>query len=177
MQYMADPLSREDIRQFANLIRAKCGLKYVLMLPVLRLLEVFGSIIEDLSFNYEIIDDNALPEDKHAEYNATENCVYIKNSVYQGAFQGCGRDRMTIVHELSHAFLIKVSGVNLYRSFGESPIPAYKDPEWQAKCLAGELMMPINLIKDMSPSEIAKECGVSLDAANYHKSKMKNIKR
>ena len=47
------------------------------------------------------------------------------------------------------------------------PIEAYEDPEWQAKCFAGEVMINKELVKNMKPQEIALQCGVSLQAAEY----------
>ena len=56
--------------------------------------------------------------------------------------------------------------MKLTRSFDEH-VPAYQDPEWQAKCLAGELMVPYELVGGMSAAAVANACGVSLQAAYY----------
>jgi Zn-dependent peptidase ImmA (M78 family) len=48
----------------------------------------------------------------------------------------------------------------------------FEDPEWQADCLAGELLMPYDLIKGMSDEEVALQCGVTMAAAKYQLSKI-----
>jgi Zn-dependent peptidase ImmA (M78 family) len=48
---------------------------------------------------------------------------------------------------------------------------AYKDPEWQAKCFAGELLMDYEMTEGMSTLEIVKNCKVTLDAARYRAKK------
>ena len=55
-----------------------------------------------------------------------------------------------------------------FTSLGLDYKPAYKDPEWQAKALAGELMMPRNLIKNYTIEQIAQKCGVSIEGAKVH---------
>jgi len=44
-------------------------------------------------------------------------------------------------------------------------IKPYEDPEWQADCFAGELLMPYHLIQEMSKEEIMQKCKVSFTAA------------
>ncbi len=92
--------------------------------------------------------------------------VRSRQSVYEGACDGEGRDRMTIAHEIGHYFTICVCGFKSTRIFNEKRIPAFQDPEWQAKCFAGELMVATHLVKGMNEYEIAKRCGVSCDAAH-----------
>ena len=82
-----------------------------------------------------------------------------------GAIRNVGRDRMTIAHELLHLILHQPSSLTLYRRNEE--IPIYKNPEWQAECFAGELLMPYERIKNMSESEIVDKCKVSQIAAHY----------
>ena len=91
--------------------------------------------------------------------------IRIKESVYEGACNGEGRDRMTIAHEIGHYFTLCFCGFRLERNFSGGKIPAFRDPEWQAKCFAGELMVPAHRVKGMDAYEIADQCGVSYDAA------------
>lgn len=79
---------------------------------------------------------------------------------------------MTIAHEFAHFITLCVCGFRLARSFDDVPIPTYCDPEWQAKCLAGELMVDSDLVKGMSAIEISVACGVSLPAAKMQLSKI-----
>lgn len=50
---------------------------------------------------------------------------------------------------------------------------AYLNPEWQANTFAGALLIPNNLIGNMSIPQIAYECGTSYQAAEiaYKKSR------
>ena len=72
---------------------------------------------------------------------------------------------MTMAHEISHFLMLGVSEYRFERNFLERPVYAFEDPEWQAKCMAGELLVPHHLISGMSPEEISQKCGVSLEAA------------
>lgn len=172
MQCKADPLSRKVLRCYAFEIRKQIGLEQTLKLPVLKLLESFPFLIGDEDFYYELVDD--LPNGIHAQYRHGEKCILIKTAVYNGAVNNVGRDRMTIVHEMAHALLLQHSGIQLHRCFdNEVKLRAFDDPEWQAKCLAGELMIPANLVKGMSPQNVAHYCAVSIDAARYQLSKIK----
>ncbi len=162
--YIVDAKSRENLREFANTLRKHLGLENVLWVPVVELLDVLSELFE--SFSYEIVSDNELPECRHAEVD-TNGHMKIKETAYERACKGEGRDRMTIAHEYGHYFTICFSGVKLQRNFGNKKVEAYQDPEWQAKCFAGEFMIPYELTKDMTPAEIVDECGVSFDAAKY----------
>ena len=51
------------------------------------------------------------------------------------------------------------------RNFEGGKIRSFEDPEWQAKCFAGELLIPAHLVGDLTPEEISEKCGVSYDAA------------
>ena len=43
--------------------------------------------------------------DKHGETFPDEHIIRIREDVYLGAVNGCGRDGMTIAHEVGHLFL------------------------------------------------------------------------
>ena len=62
----------------------------------------------------------------------------------------------------------------LWAEIPAEPIVAIdtKHTEWQAKCLAGELMIDSDLVKGMSRSEVSEKCGVSYDAAKLQLSKI-----
>ncbi len=173
MQYACPPLGRDQLRGYAWQVRKKLQLDRCAWLPVMDLLDGFHKIINDDDFYFEVVDDDYFERGKHAAYFPEDNCIRIKNSVYLSADEGNGRDRMTIAHELAHVLLLKVCNIQLYRCFEEEPIKPYRDPEWQAKCLAGEWMIPYYLVKNMTVEEIAEQCGVSYDAAAFQKSKFK----
>jgi hypothetical protein len=173
MQYACQPLSRYQLRGYAYSFRKALKLDEVPWLPVPKLLEAFCSIIGDDDFHFVCDPDESFEPDVHAAYLPEQNCIRIRESVYLQACDGNGRDRMTIMHELAHVLLLKVSGLQFTRCFPGQVVKPYCDPEWQAKCLAGELMMPYHLVKDKNEEEIATLCGVSLDAARFQKSRYK----
>lgn len=166
--YLADPLSRATLRQYALNIRKSTGCESEWYYPILRLLEALPTIFDggNDGLSYVVLQDNEFAENIHAEYDLDENCIKIRESIYDGAYAGKGRDRMTIAHEISHFLLIKANHVRLYHS-GNEKIRSYQDPEWQAKCLAAELLIPESLVKGMSPFEVSQRCGVSFSAAEY----------
>ena len=168
MKYSCPPLSRKQLRDYAKNIRISLKLGNILKFPVVEFLETFYLLIGDEELDFQIIADEAWtqPPSRHAYYDFNDKCIYIKESVYIGACEGNGRDRMTIVHECSHVLLLQHSHLALARSFSEH-VPPYCDPEWQAKCLAGELMIPYELVHGMSANEVAAKCGVSHTAAKY----------
>lgn len=118
-------------------------------------------------YSYEIVADDQLGVGVHAQTDVMQNTIYIKESVYEGAVQNNGRDRMTIAHEILHLILHKPATLTLYRRTDD--LPTYKNPEWQAECFAGELLMPYDQIKNMSKKEIVEQCKVSESAAHYQK--------
>lgn len=165
VDYSVAPRSREDLRNLAAQIRKVLGLEDALYFPIVELLDVFEETLP--GFSYSIIEDDALPPNKHAEMNVYTGEIRIKQSVYEGARRGCGRDRMTIAHEFSHFMTLCFLGFKLSRTIGGGKLRAYEDPEWQAKCLAGELLIPHDLVRGMSANEVARKCGVSMAAAKY----------
>jgi hypothetical protein len=160
---MVEAKSRADLRKLARILRDHLHLSDVLYFPIVELLDVLTELFGD--FNYEVVEDSAMPKKVHADTDIRTGHIRIKESVYEGACKGEGRDRMTIAHEIGHYFTLCFCGFRLERNFSGSKIPAFRDPEWQAKCFAGELMVPAHLVKGMNEYEIANQCGVSYDAA------------
>ena len=75
---------------------------------------------------------------------------------------------MHIVHEMAHYLLIEEYGFKpiTARSYGNIYVKyTPSSMEWQAKALAGEIMMPYDLTFEMDFSEIVQKCGVSVEAA------------
>ena len=161
--YMVEAKSRADLRKLARIFREHLHLDDVLYFPIVELLDVMTELFDD--FNYEIVDDSELPKKVHADTDIRTGHIRIKQTVYDGACNGEGRDRMTIAHEIGHYFTLCFCGFRLERNFSGGKIITFRDPEWQAKCFAGELMVPAHRVKGMNASEIAEQCGVSFDAA------------
>lgn len=162
--YMVEAKSRIDLRKLARILRKHLNLDDELYFPIVELLDVFTEIFDD--FNYEVVEDTVLSKKVHADTDIRTGHIRIKESVYNGACNGEGRDRMTIAHEIGHYFMLCFCGFKLERNFSDRKIPIFRDPEWQAKCFAGELMIPAHLVKGMSKFEITRRCGVSFNAAH-----------
>ena len=164
--YMVEARSRQDLRSLANVLRSRLGLENCIFFPIVKLLDIFSEIFPD-TFSYEIVEDDVLPENTHADTDISRGHIRIKESVYNGACEGNGRDRMTIAHEIGHFLTLDILGFKLKRNFSTNKIPPYCDPEWQAKCFAGELLVPAHLVSNLSPDQIASQCGVSKAAAKF----------
>lgn len=162
-EYIVEPKSRLELRELTMVLRKHLKLENEKYFPIAELLDVLAVIFDN--FSYEIVEDNELPPGTHADTDALTGHIRIKQSVYDGACDGNGRDRMTIAHELGHFFTLCFCGFKLERNFSRKEVEAYRDPEWQAKCFAGELLVAAHLMKGCSVSEIELECGVSHDAA------------
>jgi len=163
IDYTVEPKSRKDLRTLANILRKHLGLQDCIYVPIVELLDILPELFDD--FNYEIVPDTELGKNVHAETDVRTGYIKIKESVYERACAGEGRDRMTIAHELGHYFTFCFCGFKLQRNFGKADVPTYRQPEWQAKCFAGEFMVPEKLVRNMSINEISEKCGVSYDAA------------
>jgi Zn-dependent peptidase ImmA (M78 family) len=147
------------------MVRKKLGFENELRIPIVELLDVFSVVLNN--FNYEIVSDHELPADRHAETEIMSGTIRIKESIYERACNGEGRDRMTVAHEIAHYLMLRVFGFKLYRNVGKREIKSFESPEWQAKCFAGEFMISHALTAAMEPEEIADKCGVSFEAALY----------
>ncbi len=162
MGYICEPASRQNLRDYAYQIRKNLGMEDDMYFPVVEFLEILPRIFPYMS--YEIVLDDELDIHIHAETDIENNIIRIKQSVYDGAFSGKGRDRFTIAHEIGHFLLMCVSGVKFARSITK-PRP-FEDPEWQADAFAGELLVPHHKLKRYKkPSTLARRCGVSIDCA------------
>lgn len=122
--YMVEAKSRKDLRNLSHILRKHLHLEDTLYFPIVELLDVFSKIFDD--FNYEIVEDSALPEKVHADTDIRTGHIRIKESIYYGACNGEGRDRMTIAHEIGHFFTLCFCGFKLERNFDENELPAYR---------------------------------------------------
>ena len=174
-EYIVEPKSRQNLRNLTLILRKFLNLENEKYFPITELLDVLAEIFDN--FSYEIVEDNELPFGTHADTNTLTGHIRIRESVYEGACNGNGRDRMTIAHELGHYFTICFCGFKLERNFANKKVKTYSDPEWQAKCFAGELLVPAHLMKGCSVEEIVEECGVSYDAAEIQYRKINSERR
>ena len=169
-EYVVEPKSRKELSDLAFAFRKKLGLQDCLYFPIVELLDLMYTLFD--GFSYEIVEDSELPPGVHADTDILKKHIRIKQSVYDGATYGNGRDRMTIAHEIGHFFTLCCCGFTFQQNHKKAPVPAFQSPEWQAKCFAGELMVPSHLAYNLKAWEIEEKCGVSYSAASYQYKKM-----
>lgn len=164
---IAEPTSRFKIRKIVQFVRNSLGLTDFVFVPIVELLDVLTVVCD---FNYEIVPNNSLPKQIFATTDVSTRTIKIKEAIYNKAIRGDGFARFTIAHELGHFFMFCVFGFSFAENPSGEPVPAYRDPEWQANCFAGEFLMPYNLVKNYSVNELMKKCCVSRSAAykQYH---------
>ncbi len=161
--FVAQGISRKQIRAFAKYVRELCGMKDRLYFPVVEFLEIIlPNLVDD--FTYEIIEYSEML-DKEGETIPSLNTIKIREDVYEKATQGDGRARFTILHEVGHLLLHDNDRVALCRKTDNAPLKAYENPEWQADVFAGELLIAEHLVRNMSVKEIEICCGASHAAA------------
>ena len=164
---IAQPLSRRDIRIITNRIKELVGLSGQFYFPIVHFIEhIMPQIYDD--FCCEIVSISEM-SGRYAEALPQLNLMRIREDVYENALADIGRDRFTLAHEVGHFILHGEGRVALARASDEN-IPAYRKPEWQANTFAGELLIPIHLIRGKSETAIADLCKVSLQAAEIQKS-------
>lgn len=155
--------SRKNIRECASGFRsfiAQMGISSV------------GELLGILMFNglLEVVPDNderlGLAE---ACYVPNDRCVYLRDSDYRGVVQGTKpRSKFTFWHEIGHMCLGHDKKFARDASGEVAEHQAYEDSEWQANQFAAEMLMPLDEIRkmgDVSPDVVAKEFGVSYEAA------------
>lgn len=168
-QCIADPLSRNQIRQTADLIRQMDGSQDSLFFNIVRFLEIKLPSI-DPSFNFRVKPKEEMGECHGITY-PDRNEIQIRQDVYERAIDGSGRDRLTLAHELGHLILHEKENISYARMEDGADLPRYRNPEWQADAFGGELLMPHDLIKGLDADEIKDSCKVSRKAALCQMSK------
>ncbi len=176
MDYRTKKISRKVIRIISQVIRsffAECISEDGLRIDVIKMLDLSHEKFSCIT--YEVVEDSVLgniPGRCKPDFNGNYH-IQIKDSVYVGAAEGLGGYRMHIVHELSHAFMCMLGFTPVCdRSFSNFELSPCESMEWQAKALAGEIMMENTLTQGMSIDELMNRCGVSLDgASNRYKRK------
>ena len=170
--------TRNELRDKAREFRLKFGIENQLHFDVVKVLE--STELHYPDFNYQIVTDDdikeiAIPlsEDEFSIYDSNNKIAYIRDFIYENAQNNDGFSRMAIIHEISHHIVCKISPI--IEKYEETHlIDACYDAEWQAKCLAGEILVPYDLTLSMSVGEIREKCSVTLVAACYQYNKMHN---
>lgn len=173
MDYVTKPASRLLLREYSFFLRKLFGITDINEpFDVLAALEIIHLVFPKTTV--EIVEDNELPQNIPARCcpNSSGNfTITIKESVYKGAYERqIGAYLGFICHEICHVFLYTIGYTPVFsRSFKNNYIPAYKSVEWQTKALCGEVMMPYEITKNMTETEIMKKYHVSFGFAKKRK--------
>lgn len=171
MDYETRATNRQEIRLYAKIFRVFCGFKQFERIDPIQLLDRLSSIDIFKGVTYEIVSDTELPKNVAARCTPIGNSylIEIKESVYMGAYErNVGGYRMHIMHEIMHIFADIMGFKPIFgRSLENNLIPKYKSLEWIVKALAGEVMIPYEISKNMSLEEIVEKFQVSKEAAAY----------
>jgi hypothetical protein len=169
MDYRTKPISRDDIRGIAAIIRRlfKCRTKYYF--DVINAFELMPAYFPNVTTEVVSDDDPELtdvPATTVPDMNGSY-CIKIKESVYEGAYtKKIGGYRNHIMHEMCHVILF-ILGFTPYfdRAYRNNELKPYESIEWQAKALAGEILIPYESTKNLTAKQIVTKCKVSKDAA------------
>lgn len=164
MDYETKPTNRKDIRFFSQIFRHVFGVPNHGAFPVLYALERVPDVFKGST--YEVVEDNKLPAKTMAQCfpnNAGGYTIQIKESVYLGAYEKqIGAFLGFICHEICHLFLFNIGFTPIHaRTFSDQELPRFRSVEWQAKALAGEVMIPFQESIGMSEAEIVRYYHVS----------------
>ena len=163
--YIAYPLSRKDIREMAYRFRKIFGLENELDFPIVKVIELLSN---NGAFNLEICTVDEMGT-KYGETIPSENLIKLREDIYDKACEGDGFARSTCAHELGHWFIgHNEETVSFCRKEEDlKKRKAYKDPEWQANCFSGELLVSKHLVEGMVVDEIVEKCNVTHSMAYY----------
>lgn len=161
--YKASAISRKNIQDFVRNLKKMVHLENEMYFPIVQFLENILPILIP-GFQLEIVPKKEMGN-KHGETYPSRNMIRIREDVYLGAVDGCGRDRLTIAHEIGHLFMHEGASIALCKLAPDEKLRPFEDPEWQANAFGGELLASTYLIKGMTAAEVSEECGVSMDAA------------
>jgi len=172
--YEAAPISTRELEQVAVRVRELLGYTGIRRLPVAQIIEHalptwFG---DDFEFR---VGTRAEMGTNHGHADPFRHELVLREDVYEGMITGVGRDRMTAIHEFSH--LVLHGHGRLYRRLAPSRPPPFRCPEWQAKCLAGAIMVPASMIdcRTWGAHQIAQEFGISVPAAEYRVNQIRRL--
>jgi hypothetical protein len=168
--FRAQPLSKAAIGGVADQVRGFLGLADVRYFPVPEVLELLlPKVLDNYVFRVAELEELG---DMHGMTKPDEREITLRTDVYDRMLGGAGRDRLTGCHEIGHLVLHPTT--SMARRIGDSPIKTYEDPEWQANCFAGSLLMPQRFFREAGSVAVAVEMfGVTAEAA---RTRMRQLK-
>ena len=152
--------SCKTIKNYANEARKILGYEFKEYINMASLMEIF--IHNDMLIILE--DNDERVQQKYAYTHPDKGKIYVRDSVYNNAFDGDPRARFTIAHEIGHLIMHKEQEIFARSTCNRHKI--YEDSEWQADVFAASFLInQIFVTDDMNAQEIANKFGVSLAAA------------
>ncbi|MBE6136315.1 MAG: hypothetical protein E7181_03515 [Erysipelotrichaceae bacterium] len=174
MDYKTKPIGRKDLRAIAKWFRHQFKCRNRFRFDVINAFErihqlfpqITTEVVEDDSV--DVITDPKIPAACNPDMNGGYH-IAVREHVYCGACHGIGGYRAHILHEMCHAILCILGFTPILdRAFNNNEIkPLYLSMEWQAKALAGEILVPYDETKGMSVKKIKFLCKVSDSLAKY----------
>ncbi len=172
MDYKTKPISRNDLRKLAALLRSILNIPDIGSFPVLDILDRLPDYFEHC--NYTVEEDSSLPPQRMAQCVPNDQggfTIEIKETVYNGAYKEQNSVFLGFIcHEICHVFLFIIGYKPIYeRCFGDRELRPFESVEWQAKALCGELMIPYEESKGLKKKEIVEKYHVSKEMAAYRR--------
>jgi transcriptional regulator with XRE-family HTH domain len=161
------PLSTDTIRTFAEKVRSAFVENDRVDFPIMDVIEFRLGLLFD-GFYLDVRDRESMGEDEGRVIGGTMSLA-LREDVYEKAWNGDGRDRLTACHELGHFMMHRT--VTMARTCDDT-VEIFRDAEWQADTFAGTLLMSQrHLAKFKDPEHAAKLCEMSGLAAKVMWSK------
>jgi hypothetical protein len=177
--YRVKPRSDAEIRDLARKARAEFGFAHVSRLDPIACLnrDWIETTAGKKRLFFDVRPDAELGEDEaFTSYDFLPDsrpCVRItvRDSVYQQAWLGLGRARMTLAHEIGHAILHQ--GIRMARralgNLRYASIATYESAEHHARVFAAAFLIHPEIAAQLdSEEEISVEFGVSIEAARIY---------
>ena len=159
----AEPIDRNKIRKDAYMIREKLGLKNQPFFPIMKHLELVLFEIDPL-FYVQVVEEHEL-KGRFAEALPNDHLIRVKRSVYDAACADHPWARIIMAHELAHYMYHPLENMAYAKADRSEQVPVNFNPEYQADMFAAELLMPLNLIKNMRLDQVMRQCAVTKKAA------------
>ncbi|HFU4002086.1 TPA: ImmA/IrrE family metallo-endopeptidase [Streptococcus suis] len=150
------------MRAFANSVRLATDSMDVFAFPIV---EVFEALAAEGYYDFEILPVEEM-QNSYGETSYRDDLIRIREDIYDGACLDDPFSRSTIAHELLHFLKHRQEEVTFCKSVEEiNSIRTFENPEWQANCFAGELLVPKHLVQHMTVEEVMTVCKVSRQMA------------
>lgn len=169
--FQVPPRSRKNIGTLATLVRSSVGVTDPYF-PVHEFTELQLPLLwEDFHL---VVQEQHVMGDAHGLTFPEASTIWLREDVYEGVEAGRGRDRFTLAHELGHLLMHGDTGLARVPKRTRE-LKAYENSEWQANTFAAVLLVPDEVVIRLGDAcEIARVCGVSVEAAGVRLKQVKS---